>query len=126
MYLGASIFWIVVGLIVLSLIWTSFLRGRDTERTIRLAIEKGHVLDASTIQELKSRSEQTPAHLVIGGVILLALALGAVVFAFAAAHEDTDVLLPILGIAAMLALTAISLLACGLWLMRQRKTPTLE
>ena len=117
--MGAAVFWAMVGVSALSVIWSSHLNRREIERTVRLAIESGLVLDAEMVRRLKGKSERSPAHMIIGGAVLLALALGVSIFAFAASVEDTDALLPVLGVAAILALPGAALIAGGLWLRSQ-------
>jgi len=124
MHLGAFIFWPVIALIALSVIWASHLNRRETERTIRLAIDNGVVLDANTIRQLKTRPERLPIYLLVSGIILLAVALGLLVFAFVAEREDPDTFMPLLGIVALVAIPALSLVACGRWLLHlARKDP---
>lgn len=119
MDMAGLVFWLVIALIALSVIWASHLNRREVERTIRLAIERGVTLDADTIRQLKARPERAPIYLLVSGVILFALALGVTVFAFVAEPEDPETFLPLLGIAALIGIPALSLGGCGVWLMRR-------
>jgi len=116
--LGAAAFWAVVGLCALSVIWSSHLSRREIERTVRLAIESERPLDAELIRSLKAKSARTPTHMIIGGAVLVALALGLAIFAFAASVEDTDALGPFLGLSAIVGLPGLALIGGGVWLKR--------
>lgn len=121
MDMAGLVFWLVIALIALSVIWASHLNRREVERTIRLAIERGVPLDADTIRRLKSRPERAPIYLLVSGIILFALALGVIVFAFVAEPEDPETFLPLLGIAALIGFPALGLGGCGVWLMRRAR-----
>lgn len=121
MDMAGLVFWLVIALIALSVIWASHLNRREVERTIRLAIERGVTLDADTIRELKHRPVRAPIYLLVSGVILFALALGVIVFAFVAEPDDPETFLPLLGIAALIGIPALSLAGCGVWLMRRAR-----
>lgn len=119
---GALAFWGFIAVVGLSIIWASHLSRREAERTIRLAIEKGLPLDAETVRRLKSGSpEQTPAYFIVAGIILLSIALGLVVFAFVIAPEEPETLLPLLGIAAFIAIPALAVALSGVWLMSRTR-----
>jgi hypothetical protein len=115
---GALLFWPIGGLIALSAIWASYLGRRESERTIRLAIDKGQVLDAETVRGLKGQSNRAPKQLVVAGIVLVALAAGTAIFGWTAGQEDSDALLPMLGVAAMTGLPGVALIVCGQWLRR--------
>jgi hypothetical protein len=119
---GALAFWGFIVVVGLSIIWSSHLSRREAERTIRLAIEKGLPLDAETVRRLKSGSpEQTPAYFIVAGTILLSIALGLAVFAFIIAPEEPETLLPLLGIAAFIAIPALAVALSGVWLMSRTR-----
>lgn len=125
MDVGALLFWGFVTLASVSIVWAHHLSRREAERTIRMALERGLLLDANAIRELRFGSNQrTPAYLAIGGLILLSVALALTVFAFVIAPEEPDTLLPLLGIAAFIAIPALTTSVIGLWLMcRRPKAP---
>ena len=124
MDVGALLFWGFVTLTCLSIVWAHHLSRREAERTIRMALERGVPLDADSIRELRFGSNQrTPAYLAVGGIILVSVALGLTVFAFIVAPEEPGTLLPLLGIAAFIAIPALATWVAGVWLMRRsRKT----
>ncbi len=122
MDVGALLFWGFVTLASLSIVWAHHLSRREAERTIRMALERGLLLNADAIRELRFGSNQmTPVYLAIGGIILLSIGVALTVFAFIIAPEEPGALLPLLGIAAFIAIPACTIAAIGFWLMRSRQ-----
>lgn len=126
MDVGALLFWGFVTLVSLSIVWAHHLSRREAERTIRMALDRGLLLNADTIRELRfGANQRTPVYLAVGGIILLSVALALAVFASIIAPEEPDTLLPLLGIAAFIAIPAFTIAAAGSWLMRwSRKAPS--
>jgi hypothetical protein len=80
----AIIFWIFVIIVTVTPMILSFLKRRETERTIRLAIEKGQTLEPEVLARLlkpQAAPEETSPHSVrFGGIVTLAAAAGLLVF----------------------------------------------
>jgi len=66
--IGAA-FWIFIASVVVAGIWYAYARNRETQKTIRLAIEKGIQLDAALIDKLVIRESGNPEGYYIGGII---------------------------------------------------------
>lgn len=121
---GVLLFWGFLTLVSLSIVWANHLSRREAERTIQMALERGVLLDAVAIRELRfGANQRTPVYLAAGGVILLSIALALTVFALIIAPEEPDTLLPLLGIAAFVAIPAVTMAMVGFLLTRwMRKT----
>ena len=67
---GAAAFWLFVAACGVTSLLIPILMHRETQRTIRLAIEKGQTLDVATLDRLlrpMSPSMAAPEQLLIGG-----------------------------------------------------------
>jgi hypothetical protein len=69
-------FLVFVAIVVLAGVWLAYARNRETQKTIRLAIEKGMQLDAALIDSLVPRRSGKPEDYWIGGVISIAVGIG--------------------------------------------------
>lgn len=125
MDVGALLFWGFITLASLSIVWAQYLSRREAERTIRMALERGLLLNADTIRELRFGSNRrTPVYLIVGGAILLSIAVALTVFAYIIAPEEPETLVPLLAIAAFIAIPSLTIAAAGFWLRRQgRESP---
>lgn len=122
--MGSIVFWVVLGVCALAFTLTSYLARRDTETTIRHAIEKGVVADAESIARLKAeRGISWPERLIVLGLITLFAAAGVVTFALMLGQTEPESVLPLLGIAAFTAFLAGGLLTAGVWLRRASAPP---
>ncbi|HYD88697.1 MAG TPA: hypothetical protein VEA80_14580 [Vitreimonas sp.] len=117
--MGWIAFWIVLGVCGLAVTITSYLSRRETEATIRKAIESGAVADAEAIARLKAPSGLSWAQrLTVLGVIALFAGAGVAVFALVLGANEPESVSPLLAIAAFTAFLAAGLLAAGAWLRR--------
>ena len=121
--MGLIAFWIVLGVVALAMTVTSYLSRRDTETTIRQAIERGAVSDADAIARLSApRGLPWPQRLIVLGLVTLFAAIGIAVFAAALGANEPESIAPLLGIAGFTGLLAAGLLTAGIWLRRASRT----
>ena len=116
---GAVTFWIFV--LMISVIGTilPYLKHRETQRTIRAAIDKGQPIDPALLAEPKKKDK--PEHYVLFGSVLIAAGLGLQVLAVCIgiqAHIGT--LWPVNGAGGLSLLIGIALLGFGRWQMTRR------
>lgn len=101
MALMGVVFWGGIWAITIVAILVPVLRERETQKTLRHAIEKGQTLDPATVESLlapKGPETTTPAEgCLMTGVILIALGLGAMVLSWFIAQLAPPALYPILG-----------------------------
>jgi len=71
-------FWAFIAVVVIANVWREVAMRRETEMTIRMALEKGQQLDAATVDKLlRSQPKGRGADsLLIGGGVTLATGLG--------------------------------------------------
>src|SRR3954451_12420515 len=76
---GAAGFWLFVAAIVVSAVLSQALKHRETQKTIRLAIEKGQSLDPETVGRLLSSNGPPPPSrfgLAAGGLVMVCIGIG--------------------------------------------------
>lgn len=112
-------FWGLIGLVVVCVTVGAHLGRVETEKTIRMAIEKGAVLDAATVRQLK-REGGLPwgARLVVTGIVLAFLALGVALFAASLLPNEPESFPPLMGIAAFVGCAGGGLIVAGRWMSR--------
>ena len=70
-------FWIFVAVAVVAGVWKEYASKRETERTIRAAIEKGQQLDPALVERmLRPKKGDETQELIIGGTVLIAIGFG--------------------------------------------------
>lgn len=75
-YLVPIVFWIFVAVVVVAGVWKEIAIRRDTQTTIRLAIEKGQSLDPALVEKLLRPGGSPAAGVLTGGAVLVAIGLG--------------------------------------------------
>ena len=106
-------FWIFIASVVVAGIWYAHARNRETQKTIRLAIEKGVQLDAALLDKLVIRESGNPEDYYIGGLICLACGLGLPVLGYFIGRIEPVAFFPIVGAGVLVGLIGISLILCG-------------
>jgi hypothetical protein len=108
-------FWAFLTVVVIGTAWISHLGRRESERTIRDAIDKGVAVDGDLIGKLRRASSLTWFQRLIGwGIVTIFLSLGIALFGLLLPEPES--LRPMLGIAALFAFIGLGLVACGFWL----------
>jgi hypothetical protein len=114
-------FWIFVAIVVLASIWYAFARNRETQKTIRLAIEKGMQLDPALIDKLIIRKSGKPEDYYVGGFICLAVGIGLPILGFFIGRIESEAFFPIVGAGILVGLIGISLVMCGMLVGRRER-----
>ena len=110
--IGAA-FWIFIASVVVAGIWYAYARNRETQKTIRLAIEKGMQLDAALIDKLVIRESGNPEDYYIGGFICIACGIGLPILGYFIGRIAPEAFFPIAGAGVLVGLIGISLILCG-------------
>jgi len=113
--IAASAFWIFVGTCAVASIASAAFRHRETQKTIREAIEKGQGLDPETLDRIlqAGRPPKGPpprGFLLFGGIMLLAIAGGLVLIGWSESMTNPAQLYPGLGAGGMVGLLGVGLL----------------
>jgi hypothetical protein len=119
-FVGAA-FWLFVASVVVAGIWYAYARNRETQKTIRLAIEKGMQPDAAFIDKLVLRESGNPEDYYIGGIICIACGLGLPILGYFIGRIAAEAFFPIAGAGILVGLIGISLILCGVMKGRRGK-----
>lgn len=109
---GAA-FWIFIASIVVAGIWYAYARNRETQKTIRLAIEKGTPLDDGFIEKLFVRESGNPVDYYIGGLICLGCGAGLPILGYFIGRIAEEAFFPMIGAGVLVGVVGICLLLCG-------------
>jgi len=115
-------FWLFIASIIVAGIWLAHARNKETQKTIRLAIEKGVPLDPAMIDKLVVRQSGNPEDYYIGGYICIACAIGLPIFGYFIGRIAPQAFYPIVGAGVLVGLVGISLIICGKVLNRRLKS----
>ena len=119
--IGAAAFWMFIAIVVAASVAGSAFRHRETQKTIRQAIDKGQTLDADTLERLlQSGRPQSPKPkdarrgFMVGGIMLLALAGGMALIGWSESMTNPGGLYQGLGVGGLLGLLGVGLLVAGM------------
>ena len=123
--IGASIFWVFIAVCAVASITSATLRHRETQKTIRQAIEKGQALDPATLDRLLQagyppKGPPPRGLLLFGGIMLLAVAGGLALIGWFSAPTNPAMLNQGLGAASMVGLIGAGLLVTAVLLRAPR------
>ena len=114
---GAAAFWAFVAVCVAAGAAQAIFRNRETQKTIRLAIEKGQTLDPATLERLlQGHVPATPAApqarfgLITGGIVMLCIGIGLAVMGWFISLDQPEAFHPMLGVGCLVGLIGVALL----------------
>jgi hypothetical protein len=116
--IAASSFWIFVAICGVAGIVSNTIRHRETQKTIREAIEKGQALDPQTLDRILQaggplKGPPPRAALLFGGIMLLAIAGGLVIIGWSMSMTDPKQLYHGVGVGGMVGLLGAGLLVAA-------------
>ena len=125
--IAAFAFWGFVAVITVAGVWREVVMRRESETTIRLAIEKGQQLDPATIDKLLSSSNRKRGGadgLMVAGGVTLATGLGLPIMGyFISRGNHSDAFYPLLGVGCLVFLIGAALLILST-VLRSRQAQT--
>lgn len=116
--LAALGFWLFVAAAAVGGIWDG-VRKRDAEHeTLRRLVESGQEPDQELIDKLLGNTKQPARDLKVAGLIVIFVAPGLAIMGWLISLRNEDALMPLLGVAALVAFVGIGLLAASNFLRR--------
>jgi hypothetical protein len=114
--LAALGFWLFVAAAAVGGIWDG-VRKRDAEHeTLRRLIESGQEPDQELVDKLLGSRKQPARDLKVAGLIVIFVAPGLAVMGWVMSLGEKDVLMPLLGVAGLVAFVGIGLLTAARFL----------
>jgi hypothetical protein len=116
--LAAFGFWMFVAAAAVGGIWDG-VRKRDAEHeTLRRLIESGKEPDQELVDKLLGNKKQQARDLKVAGLIVIFVAPGLALMGWVMSLGEKDVLMPLLGVAGLVAFVGIGLLTAAGFLKR--------
>jgi hypothetical protein len=104
---AAFAFWGFIAVVIVANVWRETAMRRETEMTIRLAIDKGQQLDPATLDKLlRSNRGRGPESLLVAGGVTLATGLGLPIMGY----FIPDAFRPLLGVGTLVSFIGLALL----------------
>jgi len=117
---GAA-FWIFIAIVVVAGMGYAYARNRETQKTIRLAIEKGVPIDDVLVKKLFLRETGNAVDYYIGGIICLAVSIGLPILGYFIGQIAAEAFFPIAGAGILVGIIGIALILCGMLISRRVK-----
>ena len=122
--LAAFGFWMFVAAAAVGGIWDG-VRKRDAEHeTLRRMIESGKDPDPQLVSKLIGSAKQPARDLKVAGLIVIFVAPGLALMGWVISLQEKDVLMPLLGVAGLVAFVGIGLLSAAAFLKRTSREDT--
>jgi hypothetical protein len=124
--LAAFGFWMFVAAAAVGGIWDG-VRKRDAEHeTLRRMIESGNEPDPALVNKLLGNQKQPERDLKVAGLIVLFVAPGLAIMGLLIGLESKEAVMPLLGVAALVAFVGIGLLTAARYLQRARSSDQIK
>jgi len=111
--LGAIGFWLFIAAIVIGGMWYSIREKEAKQETIRRIIESGQPIDAALMDKLVGGEKRLDRELMVAGLITLFVAPGLALLGWFISLLAPPWLLPMLGVAVLVAFVGIGLIVAA-------------
>ncbi len=120
--IAALAFWGFIAAVVVGGIWYSIREKEAQHETMRRIIESGQPIDQELIDRVfRAQNERPDRQLRIGGLIVVFAAPGIAALGWFISHIAEEALMPMLGVAALIAFVGVGLLAASHYAARAYK-----
>lgn len=119
--LAAFGFWMFIAAVSVGGIWDGIRKREAEHETLRRMIESGKEPDPAIIDTLLGHKKEPERDLKVGGLITFSVAPGMALMGWFISLHEPDALLPILGVACLIAFVGIGLLAAASFMKRARR-----
>jgi hypothetical protein len=113
MGLAALGFWLFIGAATVGGIWDGIRKREAQHETLRRMIEAGKAPDQDLTNKLLGTGKDTSRDLRVGGLITLSVAPGLALMGYLIGLQDSNALMPLMGVAGLVAFVGIGLLVAA-------------
>jgi hypothetical protein len=122
--LAAFGFWMFIAAAAVGGIWDG-VRKRDAQHeTLRRMIESGKEPDPKVVDKLIGTTKKPARDLKVGGLIVIFVAPGLALMGWVISLQEKEVLIPLLGVAGLVAFVGVGLLVAAGFLERANREDT--
>jgi hypothetical protein len=116
--LAALAFWGFIAAVVVAGIWYAAKEQNEQHETVRRIVESGRDIDAEAVDRIFHGNKQMDRDLKVGGLITVAVAPGLAILGWFLSFVSEKALMPLLGVAALVACVGFGLLAAARYVER--------
>ena len=113
MQFGALGFWLFLAAVVVASIWSGIREKESQHETLRRIIESGKEVDDALLAKVAGTDGRLDQDLKVAGLIVIFIAPGMALLGFFISLLDSAWLLPLLGVAGLIAFVCIGLLVAA-------------
>ncbi len=113
MQFGALGFWLFLAAVVVASIWSGIREKESQHETLRRIIESGKEVDDALLAKVAGTDGRLDQDLKVAGLIVIFIAPGMALLGFFISLLDSAWLLPLLGVAGLIAFVGIGLLVAA-------------
>ncbi len=124
--LAALGFWLFIGAATVGGIWDGIRKREAEHETLRRMIESGKEPDAVLVDKLLGHKKEPERDLKVGGIITFSVAPGLALMGWFISLIEPDALLPLIGVASLVACIGIGLLIAAAFAKRIRREDAAE
>ncbi len=124
--LAALGFWLFIGAATVGGIWDGIRKREAEHETLRRMIESGKEPDAALVDKLLGHKKEPERDLKVGGIITFSVAPGLALMGWFISLIEPDALLPLIGVASLVACIGIGLLIAAAFAKRIRREDAAE
>ena len=124
--LAAFGFWMFIAAVSVGGIWDGIRKREAEHETLRRMIETGKEPDPLVVDKLLGHKKEPERDLKVGGLITFSVSPGMALMGWFISLKSPDALLPIIGVACLIAFVGIGLLTAAAFLKRARREDAAE
>jgi hypothetical protein len=119
--LAAFGFWMFIAAVSVGGIWDGIRKREAEHETLRRMVESGKEPDSELVDKLLGHKKEPERDLTVGGLITFSVAPGLALMGWFISLKEPDVLVPLIGVACLVACVGIGLLVAAAFLKRSRR-----
>ena len=124
--LAALGFWLFIGAATVAGIWDGIRKREAEHETLRRIIESGKTPDQQLMDKLLGTNKAPERDLKVAGLIVIFVAPGLAVMGWVIGQEESEALMPLLGVSMLVGFVGIGLLVAASFMKKARQGDSSE